>query len=82
MFADAGQRLLLSHLEVHVHQLVRERRELVAEAHDVDARLVGVERVRVELRLHLLVDLVLLGVLQRDVHVVLASGHNLDAKNH
>lgn len=77
MITYARQRWFITSLEVHVDQLVTERRELVTEAHSVRAFLQRRERVRVKLRLDLAVDHFPRRIFQSDVHIVRASRNHL-----
>ena len=77
MFSDAGQRILLAHLEIDVDQLVRESREFVGEAGLVFSSHVGRERVTVVLLLDLFIHHVLSRSGEDDVNVVVAASHNL-----
>lgn len=77
LFSDAGQRVFFPHLQVHVHQLVRERGELVAKTYGVWTTHGSYESVAVELRFHLSVNHFFGRRLDYHVDVVLTAGDYL-----
>lgn len=77
LFSDPRQRVFFPHLQVHVHQLVRERGKLVAKTYSVWTTHGSHESVAVELRLHLPVNHFFGRRLDYYVDVVLAAGDYL-----
>lgn len=71
------QRILFAHLPVDEHDLVRERAELVREAHLVGALDLSRVLETIVLLLLVLVQDLAVRVFHRHIHVVVASGHYL-----
>jgi len=78
MLVHTRQSRFLAHLEVHVDDLVREGRELIAKAGGIHARRLGHKLMAIEGGLLQFVDDLALRILQGDVHIQLATGRHLE----